>query len=339
MKKLIVIILLIALAIGGYVYTSTSYVENLKCVDAENTEIVEIVIPNGSSTTSISHILYLEGLIRNAGSFKKYVQSAGLDSLLRAGTYEISKNMNVAEITIALTKNGVDTLTQNFSISPGVTSELTASQLAEQLNLNENILLEYINDASVFRDEFKFLSDNSDIETLQGYLLPNTYNVYKGLNEKEILEFILGQFEFWYESVLPLDETTDLSLKELVTLASIVEKEAGNEDEKPLVASVFSNRLNIDMPLQSCATVNYISGEWKDHLSTEDISVDDPYNTYIHSGLTPGPINSPSISSIEAALNPVETEYLYFLAKGDGTSYFSGTYEEHLKAKAKYIDN
>lgn len=339
MKKLIVIILLIAVAFGGYKYMETNYAENLKCVDSYNTESIEITIPNGSSTATISDILYSEGLIRNAGAFKKYTQSEGLDSSLRAGTYELSKNMDVAEISLALTKNGIDTLTQNFSISPGVTAEITASQLAKQLDLDESLLLGYIEDASEFRDEFKFLSDNSDIETLQGYLLPNTYNVYKGLNEREILEFILGHFDVWYETVSPLDETTDLSLKELITLASIVEKEAGNEEEKSLVASVFLNRLNVDMPLQSCATVNYISGEWKDHLSNEDISVDNPYNTYIYAGLTPTPINSPSMSSIEAALKPAETEYLYFLAKGDGTSYFSKTYEEHLRAKEEYIDN
>ncbi len=131
---------------------------------------------------------------------------------------------------------------------------------------------------------------------------------------------------------------SDLDFEDLMTLASIVEKEAVLKEERSTIAGVFLNRLDVDMLLQSCATVNYARGEWKERLTNEDIAIVSPYNTYINVGLPPTPINSPGKASIEACLYPEKTDYLYFLAKGDGSHYFSKTYDEHLAAKEKYLD-
>ncbi len=193
--------------------------------------------------------------------------------------------------------------------------------------------------ADYFRDKYQFLTDNKEIEDLQGYLLPETYNMYKGLNEEEVINFLLTQFEKYYEStILSTIANSELTFKEMMTLASIVEKEAVRKEERSTIAGVFLNRLKVDMMLQSCATVNYARGEWKERLTNEDIAIDSPYNTYINVGLPPTPINSPGKASIDACLNPENTEYLYFLAKGDGSHYFSKTYDEHLAAKEKYLD-
>jgi UPF0755 protein len=128
-----------------------------------------------------------------------------------------------------------------------------------------------------------------------------------------------------------------MSVRELITLASIIEREAQVSEDRPVIASVFYNRLKIGMPLQSCATVQYILGEQKPVLSIEDTRIESPYNTYLISGLPPGPIASPGAESIQAALYPADTKYLFFLAKGDGSHAFSETYEQFLRDKAKYI--
>jgi len=340
MKKIITFfVAIILIVLAGGLMLMNYYTGSLEAIDSNSSEKIEIVIPEGATTNKIAQILLDNNLIKDVRVFKYYAKDQNIDVKFKAGKFILSKDMNMDKICMTLISSAaaVD-ITENFMISPGVIAEKAANQLAEQLNLDEEVLMNLISDASQFRDEFEFLKDNPNIEFLQGYLLPNTYNVYKGLSEKEIIAFLLGQFDKWYISVKPITEYTNLDLNDLITLASIIEKEAGSLEEKVLVSSVFYNRLNMDMALQSCATVNYIRGDWKDHLSTEDISVEDPYNTYINKGLPPTPINSPSISSIEAALEPADTDYLYFLAKGDGSSYFSETYEEHLRAKAKYID-
>lgn len=340
MKKILgFLIAVVIVIVAGGMMLMNYYSSSLEAIDSSSKDEIEIVIPDGSTTNKIAEILMNNGLIKDIRVFKYYAKDQNIDVKFKAGTFILSKSMNMEEICMTLiSSSAAVSNTEDFRLSPGIIVETAASQLAEQLDLDEKILLSLIDDASQFRDDFEFLKDNPDIEFLQGYLLPNTYNIYKGLSEKEVIEFLLGQFDNWYLSVKPISEHTNLSLNDMITLASIIEKEAGNIDEKPLVSSVFYNRLNMDMALQSCATVNYIRGDWKDHLSTEDISVEDPYNTYINKGLPPTPINSPSMSSIEAALEPADTDYLYFLAKGDGSSYFSKTYEEHLRAKAKYID-
>jgi UPF0755 protein len=129
-----------------------------------------------------------------------------------------------------------------------------------------------------------------------------------------------------------------MSVRDIVTLASIIEREARIPEDRPVIASVFYNRLKINMPLQSCATVQYILGEQKPVLSIKDTQIESPYNTYLNPGLPPGPIASPGADSIKAALYPADTDYLYFLAKGDGSTVFSSTYDQFLKDKAKYID-
>ena len=340
MKKfLIFIVVVLIISLGGYTVVTGYINKSLTAVDSADSSRIEIEIPQGSSTNAIAEILYSNNLIRDKSVFKYYAKNEGYDIRLKAGKFTLSKSMSVEELLNALVNNASFDNTANVRIIEGLIIEDMAKSIAEQLSLDYDKLVELMKNAEYFRADYKFLSDNQEIEDLQGYLLPETYNVYKGLNEEEIIRFLLTQFEKYYEStILPAMGNTNLSFKELITLASIVEKEAVLKEERSTIAGVFLNRLEIDMMLQSCATVNYIHGEWKERLTNEDIAVISPYNTYINTGLPPTPINSPGKASIEACLYPETTEFLYFLAKGDGSHYFSKTYDEHLAAKAKYLD-
>jgi len=172
--------------------------------------------------------------------------------------------------------------------------------------------------------------DNPDINELQGYLMPETYNVYINSNEEDIVKRLLTQFDEFYQSeMVPLLGNSELSFEEVINLASIVEKEAVLDEERDEVAATFINRLDINMKLQSCATVNYAHGEWKERLTNDDLAIDSPFNTYIIEGLPPSPINSPGKISIKSVLEPADVDYLYFVAKGDGSHYFSNNYEDH----------
>ncbi|WP_199919885.1 endolytic transglycosylase MltG [Thermodesulfobium acidiphilum] len=179
------------------------------------------------------------------------------------------------------------------------------------------------NDLKSFSKKFSFLQGiNSN--SLEGFLFPDTYFISKNESPKEIIDMQLSDFE---KRVWPLIKNRR-DYYDVLKLASLVEGEAKVDKERPIIASVFLNRLKINMPLESCASVEYFLPVHKDVLSYADTRIESPYNTYIHYGLPPTPINSPSIKSIEAVLHPAHTKYLYFVAKGDGTHFFSQTYEE-----------
>lgn len=179
------------------------------------------------------------------------------------------------------------------------------------------------NDLKFFSKKYTFLQ-NINSNSLEGFLFPDTYFINKDASPYEIIDMQLDDFE---KRVWPLiKERKDYY--DVLKLASLVEGEAKVDRERPIIASVFLNRLKINMPLESCASVEYFLPTHKDALSYADTRIESPYNTYLHYGLPPTPINSPSIKSIEAALHPANTKYLYFVAKGDGTHFFCRTYEE-----------
>lgn len=338
MKKLFAVLAFAIVAAALYFFVNNYINENLEAVDrTDDTEIV-VEIPSGSTTDSIAQILYENNLIKNTFAFKYYTEKTGNDVLLKAGSFVLSRNMSVDELLHSLIKGGVSGNTANITIIEGLTLEDTAKSISEQLGLNYDKLLEDMNNASMFRDEFEFLKDNPSIENLQGYLMPDTYNVYINSSEESIIKVLLSQFDkFYLGEIKPRMEKSELSFEEVINLASIVEKEALLDEERDEVAAVFLNRLDINMKLQSCATVNYAHGEWKERLTYDDIAIDSPYNTYIIGGLPPSPINSPGRVSIIAVLEPADVDYLFFVAKGDGSHYFSKSYDEHIKAADEYL--
>jgi len=179
-----------------------------------------------------------------------------------------------------------------------------------------------------------------DPRHLEGFLFPATYEFPAGLAEKEIIGLMLQRFDAVLTPELQRrSQAMGLSVREVVTLASLVEREARLDEERPIIAAVFLNRLRRGMRLESCATIQYILGKQKEKLTYRDLQIPSPYNTYLHDGLPPGPIANPGLASIKAVLYPAEVDYLYFVARGDGSHYFSRTLGEHQTAARRYQRN
>lgn len=338
MKKIIAIICVVLVAVAAYVYFNNYVEESLSAVDINDESPIVVEIPSGSSTNDIAEILFENNLILNKRSFKYYAGKTGNDVKLKAGTYVLSKNMSVDALLNSLTRGGTSGNTFNITVIEGLTNEDIAETLSEQTGLSYDKFVELMESPEIFKDDFEFLKD-ADVSNLQGYLMPETYNIYVNSSEEDIVKVLLRQFdEFYAEEIKPRLENTSLTFEEVINLASIVEKEALLDEERDEVAKVFLNRLDINMKLQSCATVNYAHGEWKERLTYEDIEIDSPYNTYIIEGLPPAPINSPGKISIISVLEPADVDYLFFVAKGDGSHYFSRTYDEHIDAAGEYLN-
>jgi len=245
--------------------------------------------------------------------------------------------MDMEAIINKLTSGDVYIETFRFTIPEGY--ELR--QIAEKLS-NEGLVDydKFIETAENYDFDYKFLNDLPKGESrLEGYLFPSTYELKVGANEVQIINIMLNQFnKVFKEEYYSELENLGLSMDQLVTLASVVEREGKLKTELPIVSSVFHNRIDIGMKLQSCATVQYVLGERKTNLTNDDIAIDSPYNTYINEGLPPRPIASPGEEAIVAALFPVDSEFLFFVvsAEGDGSHVFSKTYDQHLKAKDNY---
>ncbi|MFA9423621.1 MAG: endolytic transglycosylase MltG [Sedimentibacter sp.] len=339
MKKITTILFVLIAVAVMFLYIDNNTKANLKPVDINDDTKIVIEIPSGSTTGDIAGILYENNLIRSVRSFKYYAEKTGEDSKLKAGSYVLSKNMTAQELLDSLLTGGTSGNTTNITIIEGLTIEDAAISISEQLGLNNEKLVEIMENGQIFKDDFEFLKDNPDINNLQGYIMPDTYNVYVNVDEEDIIKLLVMQFDnFYVEEIKPQIKSSKLSFEEIITLASIVEKEALLDEERDEVAAVFLNRLDIKMKLQSCATVNYAHGEWKERLTYEDIAIDSPYNTYVIAGLPPSPINSPGRASVIAVLHPADVDYLFFVAKGDGSHYFSKSYDEHIHAANEYLD-
>ena len=338
MKKIIALLCVLSIIAAAYLYLNNYIVESLTAVDINDKTAITVEIPSGSTTNDIAEILFENNLISNIRTFKYYAERTGSDSKLKAGSYVLSRNMNADELLDSLIKGGSSGNTYNITIIEGLTNEDMAQVLSEQTGLSYDKFIELMEAPETFREDYEFLNDTS-VSNLQGYLMPDTYNIYIDSSEEDIIRVLLKQFdEFYLDEIKPRMGNTGLSFEEVINLASIVEKEALLDEERDEVAKVFLNRLDINMKLQSCATVNYANGEWKERLTYEDIEIDSPYNTYIVEGLPPAPINSPGRVSIISVLEPADVDYLFFVAKGDGSHYFSNTYDEHIDAAEEYLN-
>lgn len=329
-KILIAVICVAVIMVAGAVF----YIAGLgKALDSNDTQTVSVIISSGSSTGQIGQILEEEGIISSADKFKIWSRIKGYDSRYKAGTYTLSPSMDFQEIADIIVSGKVTTV--NFTIPEGYTIYQTASAIAAK-GLGDYDTLVSLIEAGDF--EYDFLKDaQNNKNKLEGYLFPNTYTVDEGMNEEQIIKVMLDQFEKQPYKVYA-ESGSSYSLNDIITVASIIERECKVDEERPLVASVIYNRLAKGMPLQMCSTVQYVLGKQKEVLTYADTRIESPYNTYTNTGLPPGPICSPGLAAIKAALNPADTDYLYFVLseKLDGTSNFSSDYAQFEKDKAAY---
>lgn len=342
MLKIAISILAIIALLGvlGAIYVNSLFQPVEPLADAEK---IQVEIPKGSNPSEIATILKDNDLIKNELIFQLYVKTSGNDVALKAGKFELSKNMDLKEITNQLVNGQAIFDTVKFTIPEGYTVKQIAARLAAQGLVDEERFLQLAKEGNFNYDFIKQIPDDPNIEyKLEGYLFPETYEVKKGATEEEIIDKMLSQFaKEWKSEWTTVIEEQGLTLHEAVTLASIVEREVVVDEERPIVAGVFYNRLDDSWNLQSCATVQFILDKQKENLTYDDLEIDNPYNTYVYQGLPPGPIGSPGRSSLEATVYPEEHDYYFFVTKKDnsGEHYFSKTYEEHLKNDANSRGN
>ena len=306
-------------------------------------------VESGQSLTRVANNLESAGLIRNRTVFKYYCDFAGMGQKIQSGNYRLNKTMTMQEIADQLTRGDGNPLVRNITLIPGWTIEEFADKLVQDGVLqNKDEFLQLCRTGEAFQDYY-YIADvlatknvSQRKYVLEGYLSPNTYEVYTDASAEDILRKLLSQTERAFpadaqEQAAEMGYTMD----QIITLASLIEKEAKNADFAK-VSAVFHNRLKQGMKLQSDVTIHYITGVRKMSLADSDLAVSSPYNTYQNAGLPLGPVCNPSAEAISAALYPDETyvaeNYLYFCAKDpeSGELYFSRTLQEHEQAVSIY---
>lgn len=335
--KITISLVVLTLILGGAFYLYNNFTKGVyNPVDKNDNTSIEVSIPEGSSLGKVASILYDKGLIKNGTFFKSRVQKLGKDTEIKTGDFELSKSMSMDEIIEKITANQevAQGAFVKLVIPEGFERKLIAERIEEKGLGSKDDFMAATADKSAYEGEFQWLSKLDSGDTLEGYLFPATYDIPENETVEDITRRMLRAFQDRMGDYLERDDFNGLTFKQMITMASIVEREIKVDDERPLAASVFYNRINQGMRLQSCATVQFILGERKPNLSNEDISIDSPYNTYTNAGLPPSPIASPGMKSIDAVINPAKTDYLFFVLTGDdGSHTFTSTYEEHLKAK------
>ena len=289
-----------------------------------------ITLPKGAGSNAVARILKEEGIIEYPTFFKLKIKADKKEYLFRMGGHFVDSSMSYDELLKKLSGEPDIHMDETVKITVPEGYEVRQiAQLLEEKGLADS--KNFIAECESGEFDFSFVKKITRKENrLEGYLFPATYEIIPGTDDHRIIEIMLEAFE---KNIVPLYEQSDKkhSLDDIIIMASIVEREAANDSERGRVASVFYNRIEADMTLSSCATVQYIIKERKPILSNSDIKIRSPYNTYINKGLPVGPIASPGIASVKAALVPEETDYYYFVAKMDGSAnVFAKTGEEHM---------
>ncbi|PAE21911.1 hypothetical protein CHH80_04275 [Bacillus sp. 7504-2] len=337
-------LLIVGTLTGGYFYIKNA----LQPVDPDNKTEKKVEIPIGSSVTGISQILEENGIIKDAKVFKYYVKFKN-ESEFMAGEYSMTPAMTFPEIIESLKTGKIEEeVVFKITIPEGKQLSEIATIIGEKTDHDVDEVFAQLNDEAFINKMMQLYPNlltneifNENIKyPLEGYLFPATYPYYKEEPSiEEIVTVMLAKSEEVIEQYTGPMAEMEYTPHQLLTMASLIEEEATEQVERDQIASVFYNRMDIDMPLQTDPTVLYALGEHKDRVLYEDLEVNDPYNTYKNKGLTPGPIANAGVSSIEAALYPAETDFLYFLATGAGDVLFSKTLDEHNRKKAEHITN
>jgi len=299
-----------------------------KSANADNSEKVVVILP-GQNLSTIADYLNNTGIIKNPVKFKLLARIKGCDKKIKAGEYLFSSSMPPIKILEIMASGKVRLY--KITIPEGYNLEQIASIIAkEKLGTKEDFL-------RVATDSSFVHKQGINAETFEGYLFPDTYYFPKNITQEKIIAAMVEQFrsifnQKWEKQAKDLN----LSIHQVVTLASIIEKETGVSFERPVISSVFHNRLKKRMRLESDPTVIYGLKNFDGNITRKHLAAQTPYNTYIIKGLPPGPIANPGIKAIEAALYPADTNFLYFVSKKDRTHKFSASIKDHDKAVRKY---
>ncbi|MFH1366453.1 MAG: endolytic transglycosylase MltG [Patescibacteria group bacterium] len=318
------------------------YLIGTPITDINNAVEKEVTINKGDGSRVIADTLFQKELIKSKNAFFVYTFIEGVSQKLQAGTYKLSTDMSIKDIVLALSEGKLISNERKIKIGELSNKEI-GIYLEEQGIMSQETFLE----AASAKDSheilpdvnYSFLADKNKTVDLEGYLFPDTYYIYINSQAKDIIKKMLDNFD---KKLTPeLREAIagqNKTIFEIVTMASILEKELTKDEDRKIAADLFYRRIEIGMPMQSDATVNYATGKSERQPTYSDLETVSPYNTYLNKGLPPGPICNPSLSAIKAAIYPTPNEYYYYLNKKDGTTVWSKTAEEHAANKAKYLD-
>lgn len=337
MKKKFVTFLVFLLLLGVTAAFALSYFERDAVKDPSDESQKEVNIEEGSSADQIARTLQEAGIINSRLRFSFYTRLHQNSGSFKAGIFAFSPSMSFSQISSIL-REGIDSR-RSFTIPEGMTVRQVAAKLAEQGVCDEDAFLKAVSSGTFSYPFLTALPERED--RLEGYLFPDTYSYKATDTPEDIIRMMLDRFtEVFTEEDQAAAQARGYTVDQIVTVASIIEKEVFLDQERPLVASVIYNRLDASMPLGMCSTIHYIYGT-NDEITVDQMNSDSPYNTYRVIGLPPGPIACPGKAALQAALHPQATNYLYFVLspKGDGSANFSADYEEFLRDKEAYYDS
>lgn len=357
----LVVVFFLATCTFGFFWVKSS----LEPINTEAKKTIQVEIPEGSSTKEIANILFENDLIKNATVFNYYSKIKSYNNY-QSGFYNLSQSMSVDDLAKALQESGTPTAQEEPAGKVLIVEGYTLTQIANSVTLNaktddktdktpftsEEFLATVTNQEFIDRmvatypNLFASLpaADSGVIYRLEGYLFPAVYDYYDDATIEDLVEQMISttdaRLQPYYEAIA----NKNLTVNEVLTLASLVEKEGSTDEDRRNIASVFFNRLNTEMPLQSNIAILYAQGKLGEETTLAedtniDTSIESPYNIYWRAGLMPGPVDSPSLSAIEAVLNANATDYYYFVADvTTGTVYFANTIEEHDQNVATYVN-
>ncbi len=342
MKKfsiLLLILVIIAILGGWFIFSPPS---------RDSTE-KKFIIEKGEGVNEISQHLKEQNFIRNKLFFETYVWFRGVQGKFQAGEHKLRQNMRVWEIVSVLTSTG-EKNERDIKILEGWNNAEIANYLDRESVVGKDIFLEMVESYDLEATNYEFLKDRPAGASLEGYLFPDTYRIYKkfplelldGMDEgSAAADQIIGKMLYNFDQKLSAELKTEIARQgktifEIITMASIIEKEARGED-MARVADIFWRRIEEGIPLQSDATVNYATGKYETQPSLDDLEIDSSYNTYKYRGLPAGPIGNPGLLAIRAAIYPKANDSWYFLHAKDGQTIYSRSFEEHKANKIKYL--
>lgn len=359
---IISLILIAILAGGGYGYYYVN--SSLAPLDSKSQKYVTVEIPEGAGSKQIGQILQKKGLIKNATVFNYYTKFKNYSDL-KSGYYNLKASMSTDEIIKELQAGGTAQPTDPSSGKIVIPEGYTLEQIAKAIEDNANTKVKGDKTPYSSKNFLKLMKDKDFIKKmkekypklladlpdsnkakyqLEGYLFPATYDYTKDTSLEDLADQMLGTMDSYLSQYYDKISQSKYNINVILALASLVEKEGQTDEDRAKIASVFYNRLDADMPLQSNIAVLYALGKLGQKTTLEedaniDTDVDSPYNDYKNKGLMPGPVDSPSLSAIEAVVNPADTKYLYFVADVEtGKVYYSETYEEHEKNVETYVN-
>jgi UPF0755 protein len=330
LKRLgILFLLLLVAAAGGAWWMKTRLETPYRGFDAQE---VFVDLPSGIGVSAIGERLSDAGVVPDPWTFRLAARLAGVDRKLQAGEYRFAEPATPREVAARLARG--DIYTHPITFPEGLT-------IAEMADIFGKSGLGTAVEFRAAAKETALIGDlDPDAETLEGYLFPSTYALARRAGATATVQAMVTGFNRAFDAPLRMYAAArNMTPRDVVTLASIIEKETARPEERPIVSAVYQNRLKIGMPLQCDPTVIYammVAGTWNGNIRRTDLQMDSPYNTYRHAGLPPGPIASPGKSSLEAAVHPADVKFLYFVSRNDGTHVFATTLEEHNRNVARY---